>query len=377
MASSSTQQQTRLRAAERALRRARPRPSARRLRAYEAGALGLEEREDESGRHAAPLRRRPRRAPALRAALAGGRSRAARAGRDRAGSRHGLERGLEARASAPRVISERLVVRPSLVAHALAPGQVELVIDPGQAFGTGTHASTRLALEWIDALAPGLAAGARVLDVGTGSGVLALAAAALAPRARSSAFDLDPVAAREARANCRAQRLRGSRAAVCGRARERSPPAAFDLVVANLLRSEALPLLAGLAARTRAGGQAVFSGLLAAEIEAFSEALARGGLHADGRSPSARTRAASAGRRCSRGAELRAPVREQALERRLERQPAAPSRWRRADARHRRCCCRSGASARDPPRCAARALRARTGCSSSAPALTPRPLATL
>ena len=55
-------------------------------------------------------------------------------------------------------------------------------------------------------------------------------------------------------------------------------PTGFDLVVANLLSSEARPLLAGLAARTRAGGQAVFSGLLAAEIESFSAALARAGL---------------------------------------------------------------------------------------------------
>jgi ribosomal protein L11 methylase PrmA len=56
----------------------------------------------------------------------------------------------------------------------------------------------------------------------------------------------------------------------------------FDLIVANLLRSEALPLLGGLAARTRVGGQAVFSGLLEAEIDAFSEAAIAAGLTPDG-----------------------------------------------------------------------------------------------
>lgn len=174
------------------------------------------------------------------------------------------------------VISPRLVVRPSFVAHALAPGQLELVIDPGQAFGTGTHASTRLALEWIDALAPTLGAGARVLDVGTGSAVLALAAALLAP-VRAIGFDLDPVAVFEARRNVtlagctdRVQLFAGELAALAG------PP--FDLVVANLLRSEVTPLLGGLAARTRPGGQAIFSGLLASETAMFTDALRAAGF---------------------------------------------------------------------------------------------------
>ena len=86
-------------------------------------------------------------------------------------------------------ISPRLRVRPSFVAvEPLAPGQGELVIDPAQAFGTGAHESTRLALECLDALAP-LAAGTRVLDVGAGTGVLALAALRLGARS-AVAFDI-------------------------------------------------------------------------------------------------------------------------------------------------------------------------------------------
>jgi ribosomal protein L11 methyltransferase len=120
-----------------------------------------------------------------------------------------------------------------------------------------------------------------VLDVGTGSGVLALAAAALAARTRVVAFDLDPVAAREAQGNVarngcspRVSVFAGSLDAIGG------PP--FDLVVANLLRSEALPLLPGLAARTRTGGQAVFSGLLEAEAGAFAEATLAAGFTRQG-----------------------------------------------------------------------------------------------
>lgn len=74
------------------------------------------------------------------------------------------------------IISPRLLIRPSAVSVVLGPGQAEIVIDPGQAFGTGGHPSTHLALDWIDELAPALKSGARILDVGTGTGILALAA---------------------------------------------------------------------------------------------------------------------------------------------------------------------------------------------------------
>ena len=76
------------------------------------------------------------------------------------------KRGLE-----PIVVSERLVVRPSFTGHACAPGQAELIIDPGQAFGTGGHASTLLILRWLDVLATEGLVAKRVLDVGTGTAV--------------------------------------------------------------------------------------------------------------------------------------------------------------------------------------------------------------
>jgi ribosomal protein L11 methyltransferase len=243
-------------------------------RAYEAGALGLEERESDRG-ILLLLYAPAGRAAAVRSALAGEDGAALELGEieplpDTDWS-EGWKAGLDAT-----VISERLLVRPSWIAHAPGSGQIELVIDPGQAFGTGTHPSTWLALGWIDRLAGGLARGARVLDVGTGSGVLALAAAALAP-VRVVAFDLDPLAAREALANAVRNGCAERVAVFAGPLSALAGPA-FDLVVANLLRSEALPLLAGLAARTRPGGQAVFSGLLEAETEAFREAALEAGF---------------------------------------------------------------------------------------------------
>jgi len=179
------------------------------------------------------------------------------------------------------LVSERLRVRPSFAEPSRVPGQAELVIDPGQAFGTGSHASTRLALEWIDLLAPRLPAGARVLDVGCGTSVLALAALRLSRGTRGVALDLDPEAAWAARANAlrndlaaRLDVLLGPLAAV----RE----AAFALVVANLLRTELLPLVAEIAHHTAPGGAAVFSGLLESERDEVEEALARVDLTTQG-----------------------------------------------------------------------------------------------
>jgi ribosomal protein L11 methyltransferase len=246
--------------------------------AFDAGALGLEEREEGLG-VTLLLYTTAECAPALRAALADGDPAPSELGEIEGVPDTDWSESWKAGLGAS-VISERLVVRPSFVAHARAPGQAEVVIDPGQAFGTGTHASTRLALEWIDRLAGALPAGARVLDVGTGSGVLALAAAALA-EVRVVAFDLDPVAVREARANAASNGCAVRVALFAGRL-DALAGSGFDLIVANLLRSEALPLLAGLAARTRAGGQAVFSGLLESEIEAFSAAATAAGFTPNG-----------------------------------------------------------------------------------------------
>jgi ribosomal protein L11 methyltransferase len=185
------------------------------------------------------------------------------------------KRGLEAT-----VISPRLLVRPSFVERVLAPGQVELVIDPGQAFGTGSHESTRLTLEWIDALAPELPRGCRVLDVGTGTGVLALAAIRLAG-ARAVACDSDPLAAAAARENARTNGLAAEISVFTG-SLDALGGAGFDLVVANLLKRELLPLVRGIAAHTAPGGRAILSGLLARDADEILRALVATGFAAAG-----------------------------------------------------------------------------------------------
>ena len=240
--------------------------------AFEAGALGLEEREEGDGitlrlytvqERVADLRR------ALVAACGAAVTFAAAEPVSPVDWSQAWKEGLE-----PVVVSPRLVVRPSFC-EPVAGSAAEVVIDPGQAFGTGSHASTRLALEWVDALAPTLP-GARVLDAGCGSGVLALAALRLGAQA-AVGFDLDPLAAAASRENARANGLAGSLLVFTGPIDAVSAPP-FDLVLVNMLSSEFLPLAAGLAARTAARGAAVFSGLLAEEREKVAAALAAAGL---------------------------------------------------------------------------------------------------
>lgn len=168
-------------------------------------------------------------------------------------------------------VSPRLVVRPSFVEHELGEGQRELVIDPGQAFGTGGHGSTRLILEWLDFLSPELGESTRVLDVGTGTGVLALAALALGA-GRAVGFDLDPQAVIEARVwaerNGYANRLWLFAGGI-----ESLHARPFDLVLANLLRRELFPIIPALSECVGERGRVVLSGLLAEEQERVEAAM--------------------------------------------------------------------------------------------------------
>ena len=167
----------------------------------------------------------------------------------------------------PMRFGRRLWVCPGGQAPPAWAGSAAVIawLDPGLAFGTGTHASTALCLEWLDSAALD---GARVLDVGCGSGILAVAALRLGA-ASVTALDIDPQALTATREN-------GERNAVADRLAVQSATTpwgtGYDVVLANILAEPLIEMAPRFAAATRAGGALVLAGLLASQTDAVAGA---------------------------------------------------------------------------------------------------------
>jgi ribosomal protein L11 methyltransferase len=148
------------------------------------------------------------------------------------------------------------------------PRALNLVLDPGLAFGTGSHPTTRLCLAW---LAAELRRGESVLDYGCGSGILAIAAARLGA-GRVVGTDVDPQAIVASRDNARRNGV--SATFVVPDELVGVAPADFDVVVANILANPLILLAPALAARTRRGGRIVLSGVLETQAGEVAAAYA-------------------------------------------------------------------------------------------------------
>lgn len=179
-------------------------------------------------------------------------------------------------------VGRRVVIRPTWRRHRRRADDVVLALDPGMAFGTGLHPTTRLCLASVEALADrGVLAGARVLDVGCGSGILAITALKLGA-ATAMGLDTDPIAVEATLANARrngvARRLRAHQGSLP------SAKASFDVVLANLIAGVLVPLASALRDELRPGGSLLASGIFVDREPEVRVAFEAVGLRVAGRS---------------------------------------------------------------------------------------------
>jgi len=177
-------------------------------------------------------------------------------------------------------VGKHLVIKPTWCEYAARPDERVIEIDPGMAFGSGLHATTRLCLELLEAH---VRPGARVLDVGTGSGILAIAAARLGA-GQVLALDNDPMAVRVARQNVAINYLDESISVQEGTLTWPAPGAggrderSWDVVVANILAETIVELAPAFPACLAPGATLIVSGIIAEQAGQVVDALKQLGL---------------------------------------------------------------------------------------------------
>lgn len=173
-------------------------------------------------------------------------------------------------------VGRRIVIRPTWRRHRREAEDVVIAMDPGMAFGTGLHPTTRLCLAALEPLADdGRLTGARVLDVGCGSGILAIAALRLGA-ASALGVDTDPIAIESTDANARRNGLTRRTRAWVGSLPSGEPP--FDVVLANLIAGVLVPLAPALRLEIADGGTLLASGIFIDREAEVRAAFAAAGL---------------------------------------------------------------------------------------------------
>jgi ribosomal protein L11 methyltransferase len=173
----------------------------------------------------------------------------------------------------------RVVIVPSWLAEPIGPDEVALRLDPGMAFGTGLHPTTRGCLTLLQGISPMPPV---VLDVGSGSGILALAALRLGAE-RAACYDTDPLAVEATLVNAAANDLAGRVTANLGSLPLVPAGETYPLVLANLVAAVLIELAEPLAAHTAPGGTLLASGIIDTRADEVLAALTDVGFALEGR----------------------------------------------------------------------------------------------
>ena len=170
-------------------------------------------------------------------------------------------------------IGQRIVIKPPWQEHKRQPDEVVIELDPGMAFGTGLHPTTRMCLQAVE---EHLKPGDRVLDLGTGSGILAIAAAKLGAGS-VLALDNDPLAVRTALANAKSNEVQNVVTAELGSLDKAAGE--FDLVLVNILARVIIELAdQGLVDRVRPTGLIILAGIVVEQEAEVMAALREHGM---------------------------------------------------------------------------------------------------
>jgi ribosomal protein L11 methyltransferase len=173
----------------------------------------------------------------------------------------------------------RVVIVPSWLDEPIRPDELALSLDPGMAFGTGLHPTTRGCLTLLQEISPMPPV---VLDVGSGSGILALAALRLGAE-RAVCYDTDSLAVEATLANAAANDLADQVNAILGSLPPMPPVEPYPLVLANLVAAALVDLAEPLAAHTAPGGTLLASGIIETRADEVLASLTAAGFVLDTR----------------------------------------------------------------------------------------------
>ena len=170
-------------------------------------------------------------------------------------------------------IGKRIIVTPSWEEYTPAEGEVQMRLDPGMAFGTGTHDTTRLCLELLEEV---VTPETRILDVGTGSGILSVGGVLLgAPSALG--VDIDPVAVKVANENAEINEVSGKTEFVCGDLTDKVH-GKFEIVTANIVADVIIRLLSTVKNYLLKGGVLIVSGIIDTRADEVENACHEAGF---------------------------------------------------------------------------------------------------